>query len=351
MKSPIALFYAREGVGGGSTSFTIHLFRGMQMAGIPATLYRIASKPKRATTLASYEGVPVTWLTPEEAVALPKQMPTLIVAAEHSKHLPDPTVLSRMIDAGARTVIHDPYEFMNRNEVIGKGIYDHLGDLSKIVRPICIRPTMKQFVKSAVFIPHPYVREFSGWQGADLRKRKAACSIARMTFVKRSDMIMEANERIADPVHRVQFHCMENRLFTKFKVMAKYPDFKQGGFNLPLEWGVSARHAKEYRLAVDFTLFPYDGGGSQYAEMEAWDAGTVPVMFHDWFRYPGEMVPDQNCLSVSSTDELADLVTRSMKSRALQDKLVAISQNATEHLEREHDPVGIAKKYHRELTK
>jgi hypothetical protein len=144
---------------------------------------------------------------------------------------------------------------------------------------------------------------------------------------------------------------MENRLFTKFKVMAKYPDFKQGGFNLPLEWGVSARHAKEYRLAVDFTLFPYDGGGSQYAEMEAWDAGTVPVMFHDWFRYPGEMVPDQNCLSVSSTDDLADLVTRSMKSRALQDKLVAISQNATEHLEREHDPVVIAKKYHRELTK
>jgi hypothetical protein len=37
-----------------------------------------------------------------------------------------------------------------------------------------------------------------------------------------------------------------------------------------------------YRYHVDFTKFDGDGGGTQYAQLEAIDAGCVPIMHTDW---------------------------------------------------------------------
>ncbi len=38
---PVALLYARRDVGGGSTSYAVHLYRAMQIAGIDVKMYRL----------------------------------------------------------------------------------------------------------------------------------------------------------------------------------------------------------------------------------------------------------------------------------------------------------------------
>jgi hypothetical protein len=343
----IALIYAREQVGGGSTSFTVHLYEGFKQAGIPFRLLRFTDRPKRPRRLAGYTGVIAEYVTPDEMRAIVRSQPSVLLAPEHSRHLPEPDILSSLAADGMRLVIHDPNEFMARTHA---KIFDHLQNRSIIKRPIAIRPSMKTHFKDAVFIPHPYWREYEGWQGKDLMKRGAGCTIARLTFVKRPTIILDAN-RLLTPAMQIKIHGAENRLFTYTKVLPHYPEFKQGGYNLPLEWGISARMARQHRFAVDMTYFPEDGGGSQYTFMEAWDAGSVNICHKDWLRYEGEMKHRVNCWAVESPEELAKLIKNSYSSKSLQTELRKISVASTEHLERKHDPATIARAYYKELTR
>ena len=98
MKKPICLFYARKDVGGGSTSFAVHLHRAMEMAGYDVAMYRFCKDPlrKKETTLAEYEGVVPKWVTPEEARALVQNYPSLLVGPEHSKNLPEDGLLPEL---------------------------------------------------------------------------------------------------------------------------------------------------------------------------------------------------------------------------------------------------------------
>jgi hypothetical protein len=338
MKTKIALFYARKDVGGGSTSFTVHLYRAMKMAGIDVTLYRFhdaASKPRKPRDLASYVDTPCHFVTPKEALAVVKSTASLLVAPEHSKRLVHGVDLKRLMAEGMRIVLHDPNEFK---------VFDHLDEKELVVDPICIRPTMQRFFPNATFIHHPYVREFTGHQGGDLEFRKAAATIARITFVKRPEILLDAN-RLLDTANRIAFHGAENRLFTFVKFKEDYPEFKQGGHNLPMVWGASARAIKDYAMMIDMTHFPDDGGGSQYTFMEAWDAGAVVVVNRDWLRFPGEMVEGVNCLAISSADELADLI-RNRDQAGLE----TVAKTAGRSLDDLHDPILVAKRYAWHLT-
>lgn len=343
---PIALLYARRDVGGGSTSFTVHLYRAMQMAGIDVKLYRIAEKSKDMPyRLAKYAGVHYWQITPVQARALVCCCPMLLVAPEAGKNLPESDLLPQLMEMGMRIVVHDPNELK---------VFDHLQGAALVRRPICIRPTMRQFYGDAVFIPHPYVRVFEDGQGADLLERKTACSIARITFVKRTNLILEANEKLPKRL-QVQLHGAENRLFTRFKLQKDFPAFKQGGYNLPFEHGVSARAAREYTFAIDFTFFPHDGGGSQYTFMEAWDAGTVNIIHFDWLRYSAfysaEMKHGENCLAVNNADELAALLRTFNTRPVIRRALGKISLEGERLLRAVHDPTTIARTYYKELTR
>jgi hypothetical protein len=347
---PVALLYARRDVGGGSTSYAVHLYRAMQMAGIPVKMYRLASTsrdtPRR---MAKYYGVDCWYIDPEQACALVREVPTLLVGPEHSRKLPEPDLLRHLIALGMRIVVHDPNEFMSSGHTSRDGVYDHLRDKSLIKRPICIRPTMKQFFPDAVFIPHPYVRCMGNDEWEPLMRRKPACSIARITFVKRTHLILEANAVLPKRL-QVQLHGAENRLYTRFKLQQKLGfNFKQGGYNLPLTHGVSARKASEYTFAVDFTYFPQDGGGSQYTFMEAWDAGTINVIHEDWLRYQGEMAHGLNCIAVASPAELVELLRNYHTSRKIRNMLKEIQLNGQVYLDGDHNPKYVAKAYYKEL--
>lgn len=343
LSKKIALIYARKTPGGGTTSFTIHLYTAMKMAGIDVKLYRFTDHPRNPRMLAKYKDVITEFLTPEAAMKMVKRKSALLIAPEHSKNLPQPDLIRDMMKAGMRVRIADPNEF---------DVYDYVTDETRkfIKRPICIRPTMKKFFEDAFFIPHPYIRVFKGWQGKDLHEREAACSIARITFVKRPQIILGAN-RLLPRDMRIVMHGAENRLFTYHKLMKDFPEFKQGGHNLPLVWGISAREARKYKLAIDMTYFPNDGGGSQYSFMEAWDAGTVNVVHTDWLRYKGEMEDGKNCITVKGPNTLASLIKEAEKSKSFRKKLREISKEGTRHLESYHDPLTIARKFYKELTR
>lgn len=365
MPREVGLIYLRKSIGGGSTSFAVHLFRAFQIAGIPVRMFRASRRPRPPVLLGGYSSVWVESLTPEELLELPRKMPTLLVAAESSKNLP-PTpfnLIRELVGRGTRMVIHDPLEFTGRRG----GIYDYLGPssftASARVLPglssenpfrggdsvFCIRPTLKQFFPDATFIPHPYCRTFSGWVGSDLHHRKSACSLARVSFVKRPQLILRANRDLRSD-EKIQFLGSENRVAT-FVLKKEYPEVRKMKFpGLPFTWGAGPMAVREFRLMVDLTFFPHDGGGSQYTFMEAWDAGAVVVVHRDWLRYPGEMREGENCLAVSSPEELAYLVRHVATSKALRAALKSISRNSVIHLEKEHDPASVARRYYHSLV-
>ncbi len=350
----INLLYARKDLGGGSTSFSVHLYIALKMAGHDVNFYRVVNKPRKTSVFSGYKDVNVLYATPDDLRCIVKTGPMLLTAPERSKDLPDPGLLVDLLKLGMRVVVHDPNEFFHDGH---KGSFDHLEEMR---RPgllnggiryqsiICIRPTMLSFFPSGRWIPHPYVPEFGVWNGENMRDRLAACSLARVTFVKRSEILLQANEVLDSD--RIDLWGRENRLYTYHKVKKQFPSFKQGNTGTPFERGIAARKASEYKLAIDMTYFPNDGGGSQYSFMEAWDGGAVNVIHKDWLRYRGEMKEGFNCLCVRDSDELAATV-RATRNPIFNRELKRISCDSHRHLLQTHDPVRIAKMYVKELSK
>lgn len=333
----VALFFMYRSFGGGTTSYTVHLFAGMQRAGLNPKIYRVKERGEdKERPFSRYDGVTYRNVDSAEALRIARSTPSLMTAPCNSKFLQfDPNIIGKLMKAGMRVTVHDPNEFE---------IYDHLERDRKSFVPFCIRPSMKQFFPKAIFVPHPYVREFEDIEYRPRDREHLAVSVARVTFVKRTHLILEANAKLPER-SRVVLRGAENRLYTRFKVLPLFPKYKQGGTGFPMTWGASARECAKGHYAVDFTWFPDDGGGSQYSSLEAWDAGTVNVVHEDWLRYEGEMVAGDNCLAVDGADGLAKLL-----SRPFDDSMPEMINDGYEALRR-HDPAKVALQYHRELTK
>jgi hypothetical protein len=346
----IALFFMYRTFGGGTTSFTVHLYRAFQMAGFKPFIYRVKERgEERRRPFTKYEGVSYRNVTADEAVKIVKRRPSLMTAPCNSKYLPfAPDIIQRLMRLGMQIVIHDPNEFE---------VYDHLdGKKWKFPhQPFCIRPAMQEFFPKAHFIPHPYVREFQiDHFKPHSERERLALSLARVTFVKRTHIIMEANRYIrreGSSEDTVLLRGAENRLYTRHVLSKKFPEYRQGNCGYPMTWGASAREAERAVFALDFTLFPHDGGGSQYSFMEAWDAGTVNIIHKDWLRKRGEMDAHPtdrakgNCIAVKNAREAADWLLLYRQSKRWRADAIDIALNGKKQLIREHDPINVAKEY------
>lgn len=350
MTREVSLFFMYRTFGGGTTSFTVHLAQAMRMAGIKVYIYRVKERKEDITRkFSEYEGIRYRNIDAATALKKVKQRPALMTAPCNSKYMPyAPTIITDLMKEGMRVVIHDPNEFE---------IYDHLdGKKWKFAhQPFCIRPSMQKFFPKAHFIPHPYVREFEIDHWTPFKDREhLAVSVARVTFVKRTEIILEANRIIrkeGDEKDQVVLRGAENRLYTKFKLMKLFPEYRQGKTGYPMTWGASARECEKGVFALDFTWFPDDGGGSQYSFMEAWDAGTVNIIHKDWMRTPGEMFPHPtdrakgNCIAVKGAREAAEWLMLYRKSSRWREDCKQIVQNGKRMLLKYHDPVKVAEQY------
>jgi glycosyltransferase involved in cell wall biosynthesis len=299
----VGIFFFRPSLGGGTTTFVAHLFKALDAAGQRPIILKVKERGEDFTRpFGKYDGVTYQNVTVPEARQFVRSHPTVMGAPAGVKYLIEPTIIADLMKLGMRIVIHDPNEF---------SIYDHLSTRKDLraaklpTRPICIRPTMQKFYPKAVWIPHPYMRHFDDEAVFVGHRIQHAISVARIASVKRPRIILDAN-RLLPKRKRVKLLGAEYRMYT-YNLAKKYPEFKQSGktFQFPMTFAAAPELCHNALFNVDMTWFPDDGGGTQYAQLEAMDAGCVNIMNEDWFRYKGEVKPDKHIISVRDAKELA----------------------------------------------
>lgn len=308
-KQSVGIFFFRPWLGGGTTTFTAHLFKAIEAAGHSPMIYRVRGKEGEFKTrpFAKYNGVRYQNISIEQAIQVVKDVPTVMASPCAEKYLAKPTLINDLMFKGMRIVMHDPNEF---------SIYNHLNvndnrkqlKVAKLpTRPICIRPTMQKFFPKAIWIPHPYERQCTDSVSRMVGPRhKYAISIARIASVKRPKIILEAN-RLLPKKYQVKLLGAEYRMYT-YNLQKKYADvFQQSGktFQFPMNFTAAPDLCGSALYNVDMTWFPDDGGGTQYAQMEAMDAGCVNIMHDDWLRFKGELKKGKHLLTVKDHKELA----------------------------------------------
>jgi hypothetical protein len=133
-----------------------------------------------------------------------------------------------------------------------------------------------------------------------------------------------------------------------YGLQQKYADvFKQSGktFQFPLTFNAPVEICEQYAYHVDMTWFPNDGGGTQYVQLEAMDAGTANIMHEDWFRYKDVFRKHVQVFVVDGSEELAELLRNPDEDRRKE-----IVRQGYEILDT-HSPKFIGKQYLEEMLK
>lgn len=327
----VALFFMHGALGGGTTTFTAHLYRALELAGHTPHLFRVRQRSERfLRPFGKFDGTFYRNVSVADALKVVGEMPSLQTAPGNAKFFPfDPAAMSKLMSAGMRVVLHDPTEI---------SIYEDAGVIGHSWRrPICIRPSMKQFFPEAKFIPHPYVRRWTELPD----KTRLACSLSRVTFAKRTTIIVEANRLLLRDNKSIKILGGENRMYVHHKLRKEFPEYASSAGS-PLTLHAGAELCANYKFMVDMSWLKEDGGGSQYTFMEAWDAGAVPVIHEDWCRIKGEMSPSNNCITVADAAGLAWAMKLEVVGKMVERGVLSLT---------EHEPVQVARAYIRELNR
>jgi hypothetical protein len=342
----VGIFFFRPWYGGGTTTFTAHLFKALEAVGERPVIYRVkdAETQNKYRPFAQYDGVISHTVSIRDAREIVKRMPTVIGAPSKRQYLARPDLIKKLMDLGLRAVIHDPHEFKAYNI---RSSRERLRPAQLPTQPICIRPSMLKFYPKAVFIPHPYMRSGNDTNALATRRKYHAISITRIASVKRPQIILEAN-RLLSVRKRVALLGSEYRMYT-YNLQKKFPDvFKQSGhtFQFPLTFRAPVELCESAVYNVDMSLLTEDGGGTQYSQLEAMDGGAVNIMNVDWFRIEGELVGGRHAIPVVGSEDLA----RILRENTYEDLLPSIRARCYKLL-KDHEPKKIGKLYMEELRR
>jgi hypothetical protein len=120
-------------------------------------------------------------------------------------------------------------------------------------------------------------------------------------------MLLDANRLLPDH-HKIQIRGFENRIYTRFKIVTKYPEWVQSVGHFPRGEGEAFKLLQRNTFNVDMSEIKGDGGGTQYTFLEAWDAGAVNVINSKWLRQGDDMQKGVNCIVVSAAEYLANVL-------------------------------------------
>lgn len=289
------LVYLSGNTTGGWVTYCAHLCYGLQM--LPDTQIKIVKVGNRTESKdrsfgygLSYRNMNLEDVVKECRVSTRR---TLIVALQ--KNWKDQA--AALMKAGAWMVVHDPAEFKN------------LG-MDESDRYVVIRKAVQSALPGSRLVPHPYSRTFA--PGTLATGEWNACSIARIDFDKRTDVLLDAN-RLLPPEQRIRIHGFENRLYTKFKICPRYEEWEQSACSYPREREAAVRICNRATWSCDMSEIKGDGGGTQYTFLEAMDAGSVNVISRNWIKPDDEMVPwpyaEANCVAVADGAEMAKVLS------------------------------------------
>lgn len=284
MTSPqrIVLFYCHKVYASGITAFTAHLWMALKSQGHDVHIF----SPTLAPGVLFHDSLPsepfgayddemrIVRCSPFQAISMASEYPSIIVAPGSPNKLPDPKLMHNLQRKGARVVVHDPTQFKNFAPFDGT-------QPNLVQRPILVREAMKKYFKDSTFIQHPYVRAKRG----RVKRDKFAVSTARLATSKRTRLILQANRELPKRLRIDLRGAGENRMFTHGLENTYGDVFRQPKkpLSYPMTFEAPVHLCQSYRYHVDLTKFEGDGGGTQYAQLEAIDAGCVPIMHGDWF--------------------------------------------------------------------
>jgi len=314
----VNLFYLTPNTFGGWVTYTYHLYKALEDNGVTVNLYKIGNRTEKKSREFGYS---LTYrnLSMEDALSLEGYN---LILATSKKFIEKADQLLR---AGSFITIHDPTEIKN--------IPDSL-DSSRV---IVIRKAGLKAFPEATFIPHPYKRNYK--DNTYNPDRLSHCvSVCRIDFDKKTEILLEANETL-EPANRIEIYGFENRLYTKFKIKPRFPNWEQSVSAYPREEGAASAILKDSIFHVDMSNIVGDGGGTQYTFLEAWDAGAINILNDTWIIQGDTMVPGENCLAVKDSEELVTILNETDIS-TLED----IAANGYECL-KVHDHVSIGKQY------
>lgn len=324
----VALFFFPPRFGAGSTTFTAHLHAGLRAAEHTPKIYRIMDTAQPGSKpFGGYAGLSYQVITVADAKKIVRAAPSLMVASSKPPHIRD-GIIQDLLALGMRPVVHhdkDAADF----------------DWSRTTRPICIRQAITALIPGSVYIPHPYVR--AATPGASRPRR--AVSTARVAASKRASILLEANRLLPASGPRIEIIGVEDRMYSK-ALKTTYPEFTRSLTPYHLDFDSAVAELSGAELNVDMSYFRNDGGGTQYVQLEAMDAGVVNVMHVDWFRFDGDLKAGQHVVAVDGAAALAALVAAGPAGV----DSAAINANCAALLTA-HDAEAIAKVYMDELLR
>lgn len=320
----VDLFYLSPNPYGGWVTYTSHLMKAMRAVGIEPRLFKIRERSEAKTRPFGYNEVYQN-ITLETALASPNKK--LIVAA--AKNFKEET--DGLWNAGAGLVVHDPTEIKNLPSDVGTER-----------RVVVVRRAGLKILPHATFIPHPYIRRTS----PDVVDRdRHAISVSRVDFDKHTDILLDAN-RLLPTDKRISIRGFENRIYTRFKIVPKYPEWKQSIGHFPREPDAAFNLLQQHRFSIDMSEIKGDGGGTQYTFLESWDAGCVLVINAAWMNgvvEKDDMQPEFNCRRVGDAEELARILANA-EGRVLQSYFDSLVQGGYASLAN-HAPYRIGEQY------
>jgi len=284
------IFYLAKPTYGGWVTFTSHLVLSGKFP-----LFKISKKLEKSNRNfgygVSYQNVPVDLLK-----NFGKDV--VIAAIDKSGYF----ALDYVQD-GATIIIHDPTEL--KEEVV-----KHLPRL----KVICIRRTVQNLLKEkfgidALFMYHPY--SFPKCEKCLVEeKRSGGVSVSRIDFDKHTDIILDANEILKEPI---EIYGKANTLYVYHKLgLERFNKSYKGSFKKSFSSIADILHGKEFM--VDMSVIKNDGGGTQYTFLEAIHHGAVLILNKGWFEIDSnKLIPGFNCLVAKNGEELADLIKNTDK--------------------------------------
>lgn len=283
----VNLFYLSPNTTGGWVTFTAHLMDALKAAGHLPFLKKIGNKTELKERDFGY-GKRYQNISATDAYARAKKGEACLIIAA-AKNFKENT--EELLRLGAHIVIHDPTEFRNVDQTI-----------IKAERCVVIRKVGLEHVPGATFIRHPYTRQFTEPKQKAIR----AVATSRIDFDKNTTIILDANRALVKMKQEpVRIYGFENRLYTRFKVVPHYPEWEQSKCAYPREKDAAFKLLLGAKYLVDMSVIKNDGGGTQYTTLEAWDAGTAPVIHEDWIRPKDDMIPGVNCAVAKDGGDLA----------------------------------------------
>jgi len=280
-------------------TFTAHLLRSLNLQQCLKISRRLENNTRDFGYGIRYQNVP------SEALSLPNPY-ILCVDKHHFQYL-------NKIGKNPTIILHDTIEL--KKEMIPF--------LKKCKKIITIRQEITNYLKETFdvnsefkyhpFFPYP-IKQL---------KKKGCVSISRVDFDKHTELLLEANKKLKQPI---KIYGAMNRLYEHFKLKdLNLPKYYAGTFDKSFK--AITDILAPAKFMADMTLIKNDGGGTQYTFLEAIHNKTAIILQRKWVEHGTDFKEGYNCLAVDTSDELIELLNKNPNV----DKIV---NNATKLLSR-----------------